>query len=306
MNKTRVAVVGYGNVGKCALDTVLSEPDMELVGIIEVPQMISKNCPANGRDPMVQQARIVSDIQELGAVDVAILCCPSRVVRETAIKILSQGVRTVDSFDIHTEIPGLRKELGAIAKAHNSVSIISAGWDPGVDSVIRGWFQAMAPRGVTYTNYGPGLSMGHSVVVRAVKGVRDGISITVPAGMGIHRRMVYIQIEPGAVFEEIEQKIKQDPYFVKDRTYVFQVEDVSSLMDTGHGVLLERNGVSGITHNQSMRFQLKVNNPALTAQIMVSAARAAMRQQAGCYTMIELPVIDFLFGDVDTFVTKFV
>jgi diaminopimelate dehydrogenase len=93
---------------------------------------------------------------------------------------------------------------------------------------------------------------------------------------------------------------------VKDRTYVFEVEDVSSLMDTGHGVLLERNGVSGITHNQSMRFQLKVNNPALTAQVMVSAARAATRQQPGCYTMIELPVVDFLYGDVDGFVTRFV
>ena len=93
--------------------------------------------------------------------------------------------------------------------------------------------------------------------------------------------MVYVQLQPGATFEDVEQRIKTDPYFVKDRTYVFEVEDVSSLMDTGHGVLLERNGVSGITHNQSMRFQLKVNNPALTAQVMVSAARAAMRQQPG-------------------------
>ncbi|HSQ77248.1 MAG TPA: diaminopimelate dehydrogenase, partial [Bacteroidota bacterium] len=107
-------------------------------------------------------------------------------------------------------------------------------------------------------------------------------------------------------FETVEQAIKKDPYFVKDRTYVFQVDDVSSLMDTGHGVLLERNGVSGVTHNQSMRFQLKVNNPALTAQVMVSAARAAMRQQPGCYTMIELPVVDFLYGDVDSFVTRLV
>jgi diaminopimelate dehydrogenase len=164
----------------------------------------------------------------------------------------------------------------------------------------------MAPRGITYTNYGPGLSMGHSVAVRAIAGVKDAISITVPAGMGIHRRMVYVQLQPGAKFEEVEQRIKTDPYFVKDRTYVFEVEDVASLMDTGHGVLLERNGVSGVTHNQSMRFQLKVNNPALTAQVMVSAARAAMRQQPGCYTMIELPVVDFLYGDVDSFVTRFV
>jgi diaminopimelate dehydrogenase len=307
MKKTRVAIVGYGNVGRCAVESVISEPDMEIVGIIEVPEIVSKHCPYSDRDLMVlQNIRVVSDIHELAGIDVAILSCPSRVVRETALKILRRGIRTVDGFDIHQEIPVLRKEFDAEAKANNTVAILSAGWDPGIDSVIRGWFQAMAPRGITYTNYGPGMSMGHSVAVRAIPGVRDGISITVPAGMGIHRRMVYVQLLEGATFEDVERRIKADPYFVKDRTYVFEVEDVGSLVDTGHGVLLERYGVSGVTHNQSMKFQLKVNNPALTAQVMVSAARAAMKQAPGCYTMIELPVVDFLFGDVDSFVTRFV
>jgi diaminopimelate dehydrogenase len=307
MNKTRVAVLGYGNVGRCAVESVLVEPDMELIGIIEVPEVVSKSCAYSERDPIVlQKTRIVADVSELASVDVAILSCPSRVVRDTAKAMLQRGIRTVDSFDMHHDIPALRKELDAVAKEHKTVSILSAGWDPGIDSVIRGWFQAMAPRGITYTNYGPGLSMGHSVAVRSIAGVQDAISITVPAGMGVHRRMVYVQLKPGAVFEKVEQAIKKDPYFVKDRTYVFQVDDVSLLMDTGHGVLLERNGVSGVTHNQSMRFQLKVNNPALTAQVMVSAARAAMKQQPGCYTMIELPVVDFLYGDVDSFVTRLV
>jgi diaminopimelate dehydrogenase len=307
MKKIRIAVVGYGNVGRAAVETVLAEPDMELVGVVELPEILSRTCPYSERDPIVlQKTRIVPDIRELQSVDVAILCCPSRVVRDTASRILKLGVRTVDSFDIHTEIPHLRRELDAVARASGAVAIISAGWDPGVDSVIRGWFEAMAPRGITYTNFGPGMSMGHSVAVKAITGVRDALSITVPDGMGIHRRMVYVELQPGAVFAEVEQAIKQDPYFVKDRTYVYQVENVQGLMDVGHGVMMERNGVSGVTYNQSMRFQLKVNNPALTAQVMVSAARAATRQEPGCYTMIEMPVVDFLHGDVDTFVTKFV
>jgi diaminopimelate dehydrogenase len=302
-----VAVVGYGNVGRCAIETILTEPDMKLAGIIEVPDIVNRQCVITERDPMaLQHVPVVSDIRELASIDVAVLSCPSRMVPATATKILSLGVRTVDSFDIHHEIPALRKSLGELARTHNTVAIVAAGWDPGVDSVIRGWFEAMAPRGITHTNYGPGLSMGHSVAVKAIRGVQDAISITVPAGMGIHRRMVYVQLAPGAVFEEVEEAIKKDPYFVKDRTYVFEVTSVSALKDMGHGVLMERNGVSGVTHNQSMKFQLKVNNPALTAQVMVSAARAATRQQPGCYTMIELPVVDFLHGDVDTFVTKFV
>jgi diaminopimelate dehydrogenase len=302
-----VAVVGFGNVGRCAIDTILSEPDMQLAGIIEVPEVVNRQCVISDRDPAaLQSIPVVSDIQQLKAVDVAVLSCPSRIVPATGTKILSLGVRTVDSFDIHHEIPALRKTLGEVARAHGSVSIVAAGWDPGVDSVIRGWFQAMAPKGITHTNYGPGLSMGHSVAVKAIRGVKDAISITVPAGMGIHRRMVYVQLAPGADFTAVEEAIKKDPYFAKDRTYVFEVDDVTSLKDMGHGVLMERNGVSGITHNQSMRFQLKVNNPALTAQVMVSAARAAMKQPPGCYTMIELPVVDFLYGDVDSFVTRFV
>ncbi len=306
-SRAKVAVVGYGNVGRCAVESILVEPDMKLAGVVEVPAFVTKQDRLTERDPIgLQNVRFVSDIEELGPIDVAILSCPSRAVRKTAESILKRGIRTVDSFDIHHDIPTLRKQLDQVAREHNTVSILSAGWDPGVDSVIRGWFQAMAPRGITYTNYGPGLSMGHSVAVRAIKGVHDGISITVPAGMGIHRRMVYVQLESGAKFEEVELAIKQDPYFVKDRTYVFEVEDVSSLLDMGHGVLLERNGVSGVTYNQSMKFQLKVNNPALTAQVMVSAARAATKQKPGCYTMIELPVVDFLHGDVDSFVTKFV
>lgn len=301
MDKLKVAIVGYGHVGRGTLEAIHEEPDMELVGVVR-----RKNSAGGAQPHELSQTRIVTDIKELGKVDVAVLCGPTRTVKQTATAFLKLGINTVDSFDIHSEIPSLRRELDAVAKSSKAVSIIAAGWDPGIDSVMRGWFMAMAPKGITHTNYGPGMSMGHTVAVKAIKGVKNALSITVPAGMGIHRRMVYVKLEAGAVFEDVEAAIKQDPYFIKDRTYVFPVEDIDSLMDMGHGVLMERNGVSGITHNQMLRFQLKVNNPALTSQVMVSSARAAMKQKPGCYTMIEIPVIDYLYGDVDSFVTKLV
>lgn len=301
MEKIKVAIVGYGHVGRGTLEAIQEEPDMELAGVVR-----RKNSAGGPQPHELSKSKVVSDIKELGTVDVAVLCGPTRSVKETATAILKLGINTVDSFDIHPEIPSLRRDLDAVAKSSNAVSIIAAGWDPGIDSVMRGWFMAMAPKGITHTNYGPGMSMGHTVAVKAIKGVKNALSITVPAGMGIHRRMVYVKLEPGAVFEDVEAAIKQDPYFIKDRTYVFPVEDIDSLMDMGHGVLMERNGVSGITHNQLLRFQLKVNNPALTSQVMVSSARAAMKQKPGCYTMIEIPVIDYLCGDVDSFVTKLV
>ena len=307
MNKIRVAIVGYGHVGECALQSVLDAPDMEPAGLVELPAVVKKMCHLEPMQPSVlQELPITEDIRTLGRVDVAVLCCPSRGVQRIATDMLNAGVNTVDSFDIHTEIPRMRRSLGETAKKAGKVSILSAGWDPGIDSVVRAWLQAMAPKGITHTNYGPGMSMGHTCAAKAIEGVKDALSITVPIGMGVHRRMVYVQLQAGAAFAEVEQRIKQDAYFAKDRTLVFEVPNIRDLLDVGHGVRIERTGVSGTTHNQNFKFEMRINNPALTAQVMVSAARAAMHQPPGCYTMIELPVIDFLHGDVEAFVQQLV
>jgi diaminopimelate dehydrogenase len=121
--------------------------------------------------------------------------------------------------------------------------------------------------------------------------------MTIPLGEGIHRRMVYVELEEGAKLEEVTAAIKADPYFASDETHVFQVESVDDVRDMGHGVNLVRKGVSGKTHNQLFEFNMKINNPALTSQVLVNMCRAALRQQPGAYTMIEIPVIDMLPGD---------
>ena len=299
MEKIRVAIVGYGNIGKYALDAVMTAPDMELAGIVR--RQGSENKPAELAD-----ITVVKDITELENVDVAILATPTRKVEEYAKKCLALGINTVDSFDIHTQIVDLRRSLDAAAKEHNAVSIISAGWDPGSDSIVRSLMQSLAPKGVSYTNFGPGRSMGHSVAVRAIAGVKDALSMTIPVGTGIHRRMVYVELEDGADFKTVEAAIKSDPYFVNDETHVQQVPCVDDLNDVGHGVNLVRKGVSGKTHNQLFEFNMKINNPALTAQVLVNVARASMKQQPGAYTMIEIPVIDMLCGNKEELIRHLV
>ena len=277
----------------------LAAPDFEIAGIIR--RNGAENKPAE-----LAAYEVVKDITELKDVDVAIVASPTRQVEEQAKKILALGIHTVDSFDIHTQITSLRRSLGETAKANNSVAIISAGWDPGSDSVVRTLLEAIAPKGITYTNFGPGRSMGHSVAVRAIEGVKDALSMTIPTGTGIHRRMVYVELEDGADFKTVEAAIKTDPYFVNDETHVKQVPCVDDLNDVGHGVNLVRKGVSGTTHNQLFEFNMRINNPALTAQVMVCCARATMRQQPGCYTMIEIPVIDLLHGDRENLIAHLV
>lgn len=298
MKKIRAAIVGYGNIGHFVLDALQVAPDFEIAGIVrrrvsEVPMELSAY-------------PVVSSLDELKDVDVAILCTPTREVEHFAIKALEKDIRTVDSFDIHTQICDLRKTLDAAAKKYNSVAIISAGWDPGTDSVVRALMEACAPKGITYTNFGPGMSMGHTVAVKAIAGVKAALSMTIPLGTGIHRRMVYIELEEGYTFEEVAHAIKTDDYFAHDETHVMQVESVDALKDMGHGVNMTRKGVSGKTQNQRFEFNMSINNPALTAQVLVCTARAAMLQRPGCYTLIEIPVIDLLYGDRDELVRRLV
>lgn len=298
MKKTRAAVVGYGNIGKAVLEALLAAEDFEVAGMIRRNPDMREDIPA--------EIPVVSSIKNLENVDVAILASPTRSIEAQAKEILALGINTVDSFDIHGQIPALRKSLDEVAKAHDAVSIISAGWDPGSDSVVRTLLEAIAPKGITYTNFGPGRSMGHTVAVKAIEGVKDALSMTIPVGTGIHRRMVYVELLPGYELEKVAAAIKADPYFSSDETHVMAVESVDALNDVGHGVNLVRKGVSGQTHNQLFEFDMKINNPALTGQVLVCVARASMRQRPGCYTMIEVPVVDLLPGDRDHWVAHLV
>lgn len=297
-NSIKAAIVGYGNIGRSVLEALTQAPDFEIAGVV-------RRSVANNPEELAPY-KVVTDIDDLGKVDVAILCTPTREVEKHASVLLAKGINTVDSFDIHTLIPELRNNLGKTAKEHGTVAVISAGWDPGSDSIVRTLMQAAAPKGLTYTNFGPGMSMGHTVCVKSKKGVKNALSMTIPLGTGIHRRMVYVELEDGAKLEDVAAAVKADPYFASDETHVMEVASVDEVKDMGHGVNMVRKGVSGTTQNQRFEFNMSINNPALTAQILVGAARAAMRQAPGCYTMIEIPVVDLLEGDRDSHIAHLV
>ena len=289
MKKIRAAVVGYGNIGRYALEALETAPDFEVAGIVR--RQGGKDKPAE-----LEKYDVVSNIRELKDVDVAILATPTRSCPDYAKDIVALGINTVDSFDIHTSILEYRNEMIPVCKQNEAVSIIAAGWDPGSDSIVRTLMQTLAPKGLSYTNFGPGMSMGHSVCVRGKQGVKDALSMTIPMGEGIHRRMVYVELEEGAHLGDVKHAIKTDPYFSSDETHVFEVESVDAVRDMGHGVHMTRKGVSGKTQNQHFEFNMSINNPSLTGQVLVNVARASMRQQPGCYTMIEIPVVDMLPG----------
>ena len=298
MKKIRAAIIGYGNIGRYVLEALEVAPDFEIAGVV---RRDPSNVPAE-----LNGIPVVAHVSKLENVDVAILATPTRKVEQFAKEALALGINTVDSFDIHGQVVDLRKSLDEVAKEHGAVSVISAGWDPGSDSVVRALLEAMVPKGITYTNFGPGMSMGHTVAVKAIEGVKAALSMTIPLGTGVHRRMVYIEVKDGYDFKQVAAAIKADDYFAHDETHVIQVESVDALKDMGHGVNLVRKGVSGMTQNQLVEFDMKINNPALTAQILVSVARASFKQKPGAYTMIELPIIDLLYGERESLIRRLV
>ena len=299
MKKIRAAVVGYGNIGHYTVEALEAAPDFEIAGIVR--RQGDKDKPAE-----LAPYAVVDDIIKLSDVDVAILAAPTRACPAYAEKIVALGINTVDSFDIHTDILNYRAKQMENCKKAGKVSVVSAGWDPGSDSIVRVLMQSLAPKGLTYTNFGPGMSMGHSVCVRGKKGVKNALSVTIPLGEGIHRRMVYVELEDGATLEQVTAEVKADPYFAHDETHVFAVSSVDEVRDMGHGVNLVRKGVSGKTQNQHFEFNMSINNPALTAQVLANVARASMRLAPGCYTMPEIPVIDMLPGTREEIVATLV
>ena len=281
--KKRVIVVGLGNTGKYAVRAIKESADMECVGII-------RRRPEADLFEGVKQYSSHADLPQKP--DCAILCIPSKQMPQEAKFYLESGLHVVDSFDIHDQVAPTVKMLDPVAKQNNRAAVISAGWDPGTDSIIRAVFRALEPSAQIYTSFGPGMSMGHSVVARGIKGVADAVSITLPLGMGKHKRHVYVKAGGSQTKEEIYKNMKADNYFAHDELVVELVPDITPYKNAAHGGMVEME-----QNETKAKFAMTVNNPRATAQIMVACARAAMRMPPGAYTVIDLPPVAMLDGD---------
>jgi diaminopimelate dehydrogenase len=300
--KINVAIMGYGHLGVCAVDAVNIATDMTLAGIIDLPEKLAE---IKIKNPGVT---VVSDFHELPTKpDVCVLTVPSRTVEKVAPQLLMEGISTVDPFDMHGEpFTHLKATLHPICREKQAVSIMGSGVDPGVSSMIRALFELWAPTGQTYVTFGPGMSMGHTVVAKSYAGVRDALSITRPGDPGCHKRELYLEISDGYDFEEVKNRILADSYFCHDSVRVFQVEDVTPMVDLGHAIQITRKGGSSGIDNQLLHFDTTFHNPASTAQVMVSSARACMRLTPGAYTMLEVPLNAFLSEDIDSLMARMV
>lgn len=311
MERVRVAIVGYGNLGRGVEKAVGQNQDMELVAIFS-------RRPAGTVKVMDKNAAVlnVADAGKyIDKIDVAILCGGSATDLPVQGPQFARLFNTVDSFDTHARIPEYYEKMDRIAREAGHLSAISIGWDPGLFSMNRLLFEAVLPAGSTYTFWGKGVSQGHSDAIRRVEGVRDAVQYTIPVPEAMERvrqgenpqlstrekhvRQCFVVAEDGADKERIAREIKEMPaYFADYDTEVIFISEEELKREHSampHGGFVIRSGKTGEGHKQLLEFSLKLeNNPEFTASVLLAYARAVHRLnkegQTGARTVFDIPL----------------
>ena len=308
----RVAIAGYGNLGRGTQAAIKQNPDMQLVCVF------SRRDPASVTliDPSVPVYAMDDIEQYKDDIDVLILCGGSKSDLPEQGPVFAGLFNIVDSFDTHAKIPEYFAALDAPAKKANKVAMLSVGWDPGLFSINRLYGEAILPVGETYTFWGKGLSQGHSDAVRRVAGVKSGVQYTIPSESAMarvrsgeqptlstrekHTRECYIVLADGADADLVRNAIVTMPdYFADYDTAVHFIDQQTFESEHGkmpHGGFVIRSGVSGIDNeenNQVLEFSLKLgSNPEFTSSVLVAYARAAYKMNlagdSGAKTVLDV------------------
>lgn len=293
-NRIRVAIAGYGNLGRGVESALAQNPDMRLVGVFSRRDpasvtLLDSNVPVYAMDTIEQYQ---------DDVDVMILCGGSKSDLPEQGPYLAQFFNTVDSFDTHAKVPEYYAALDQSARESGRVAMLSVGWDPGLFSLNRLFGEAILPEGETYTFWGKGLSQGHSDAVRRVPGVQSGVQYTLPSEDAIarvrsgerpelttrekHKRECYVVLAEGAEADVVRESIVSMPdYFADFDTTVNFIDQATFEKEHSsmpHGGFVIRSGNTGTDSKQTIEYSLALgSNPEFTASVLVAYARAVHR-----------------------------
>ena len=295
MEKIRIGIAGYGNLGRGVEMALAQNPDMELVALF------TRRDPNTVKTASGVPVYAADDAEQMkDKIDVLILCGGSATDLPEQGPHFASMFNTIDSFDTHAKIPEYFASVDNAAKNAGKTSIISVGWDPGLFSLNRAYSEAVLPCGETYTFWGKGMSQGHSDAIRRISGVKNAIQYTVPVPEAVdkarsgenptlttrekHTRECFVVLEDGADAERIENEIKTMPnYFADYNTTVHFISEEEFARDhkaMPHGGFVIRSGKTGANEetSQIIEFGLTLgSNPQFTSSVLVSYARAAYR-----------------------------
>lgn len=282
MKKTRLAIIGLGNVGRLCAEAIVADPTRVLAGVVRRP----------GSPPAAWlKAPAVTHISELSEVDAALVCVPLDAVMGVAKDLLQSRIPVVECARLHGEAFLAHKSEIHRAALHRKVpAVVGAGCDPGALSLFRSQFALLAPGGHTETSLHTGSSLHHTLAAAGIKGVRNALATEHRSMGGALQRYVYVELEPSADADEVEVAIVNDPLFLDEQTLVFPVPSIAALEETNHGMMLERHAAAGETSHASFLLEARYDEAGLAARMMLAAARALPFLQAGAYSLLDLPL----------------
>lgn len=281
MKKTRLAIIGLGNLGLKCTEAILADPTTVLAGVVRRPE----SAPA----PWLKTPA-VTHISELSEVDAALICVPLDAVLGIAKDLLQSRIPIVECARLHGEAFLEHKSAIHRAALHRKVpAVVGAGCDPGALSLFRSQFALLAPGGHTETSPHTGSSLHHTLAAAGIKGVRKALATEHRSMGGAIQRYVYVELDPSADADEVGTAIVNDPLFLDEQTQVFPVPSIAALEQTNHGVTLERYAAAGETSHASFLLEARYNEAGLAARMMLAAARALPFLQAGAYSLLDLP-----------------
>ena len=305
---TRIAILGYGNLGRGVEAAIKKNPDIELVAIF------TRRNPDDLKIKSDAQVVSINEIEDWqNKIDVLIICGGSATDLPMQTPKYARIFNVVDSFDTHAKIPEHFKNVDESAKCANKTAIISVGWDPGMFSLNRLYASAILPDGKDYTFWGKGVSQGHSDAIRRIEGVADAKQYTIPIEEALdavrsgsnpelstkqkHKRECFVVLKEGANASKIEQEIKTMPnYFADyDTTVHFISQEELNKNHSGipHGGFVLRSGETSSNTKHLIEYSLKLDsNPEFTSSVLVAYARAAHRLNKegnnGCKTVFDI------------------
>ncbi|MBE6948220.1 MAG: diaminopimelate dehydrogenase [Ruminococcaceae bacterium] len=311
----KIAICGYGNLGRGIESAVRQNKDMELAGIFtrRAPETV-KTCT-----PDLPVWHIDDILNHKDDIDVLIICGGSATDLPKMTPELAKNFNVLDSFDTHATIPQHFANVDAAAKENGNIALISGGWDPGMFSLNRLYASAILPDGKDYTFWGKGISQGHSDAIRRIEGVVDARQYTIPIQEALdavrsgsnpelttgekHLRECFVVAEDGADLVRIENEIKTMPNYFADYTTIVHFISLEELKrDHGeipHGGFVIRTGKTGFKgeHNHVIEYSLKLDsNPEFTSSVLVAYARAIYKMHkrgvTGCKTVFDVAPAD--------------
>jgi diaminopimelate dehydrogenase len=293
MRAIRLAIVGFGRLGKACIRVIRQDEQATLAGVVRGMERLAM--PLSDE---FQHIRTAGHISELGPVDAALICVPTDFVQGVAQDVLQDLIPIVECAGLHgDEFEKHKHELDRIASRHKVPAVVGAGWNPGALSMIRGLFALLTPKGHTHTTHRPGISLHHTTLARSVMGVKEALATELRSSHGKPQHYVYVELEQGASIEAVDNAIRSDPMYLDEEIYVFAVDSIAELEEQGHGVLLERRGSAGFGAHQLLLLEGRFSEQALAAQVMVAAARALPHGGHRAYSLYDLP-LGSLWGEL--------